>query len=40
VSDNRYADWAEVWVSAADTDHWQHLTFAEAQTEIFGENHD
>lgn len=40
VSDNRYADWAEVWVSATDTGHWQYLTFAEAQVEIFGENHD
>lgn len=40
VSGNRYAEWADVWVSATDTNHWQHLTFAEAQTEIFGENHD
>lgn len=40
VSDNRYAEWADIWVSATDTNHWQHLTFAEAQTEIFGENHD
>lgn len=40
VSDNRYADWAEVWVSATDTNHWQHLTFAEAQVEIFGERND
>ena len=40
VSGNRYAEWAEVWVSATDTGHWQYLTFAEAQVEIFGENHD
>lgn len=40
ASGNRYAEWAEVWVSATDTNHWQHLTFAEAQVEIFGENHD
>lgn len=25
------------WVHATDTDQWQHLTFAEAQVEIFGE---
>ena len=40
VSGNRYAEWADVWVSATDTNHWQHLTFAEAQTEIFGERND
>lgn len=40
VSGNRYAEWADVWVSATDTNHWQYLTFAEAQVEIFGENHD
>ena len=28
------------WVHATDTDQWQHLTFAEAEAEIFGENHD
>lgn len=39
VSGNRYAEWADVWVSATDTNHWQYLTFAEAQVEIFGENH-
>ena len=27
------------WVHATDKD-WMHLTFAEAQVEIFGENHD
>lgn len=25
------------WVHATDTDQWQHLTFAEAEAEIFGE---
>lgn len=25
------------WVHATDTDQWQHLTFAKAQAEIFGE---
>ena len=37
---NWYAEWDDAWWNAADTDHWQHLTFAEAQAEIFGENHD
>lgn len=37
---NRYGEWSDIWASAADTDHWQHLTFAEAQTEIFGERND
>lgn len=40
VSGNRYAEWADVWVSATDTNHWQYLTFAEAQVEIFGEKND
>lgn len=35
-----YERWADAWVDVDDTDHWQHLTFAEAQVEIFGENHD
>lgn len=39
VGVNRYAEWDDTWWNAADTDHWQHLTFAEAQIEIFGENH-
>jgi hypothetical protein len=25
------------WVHATDTDQWQHITFAEAESEIFGE---
>ena len=40
VGSNRYAEWDDAWWNAADTDHWQYLTFAEAQAEIFGENHD
>lgn len=40
ISSNQYAEWADVWVNATDTNHWQHLTFAEAEAEIFGENHD
>ena len=36
----RYGEFDECWVRATNTDHWQHLTFAEAQAEIFGENHD
>lgn len=32
-----YERWADAWVDVDDTDHWQHLTFAEAQVEIFGE---
>ena len=40
VSGNRYAEWFDSRVNATDTNHWQYLTFAEAQAEIFGENHD
>ena len=40
ISSNRYAEWNDAWRNAADTDHWQHLTFAEAQVEIFGERND
>lgn len=40
VGSNRYAEWDDAWWNAADTNHWQHLTFAEAESEIFGENHD
>lgn len=40
MSGNRYAEWFDSWVNATDTNHWQYLTFAEAQVEIFGENHD
>lgn len=32
-----YERWVDTWVDVDDTDHWQHLTFAEAQVEIFGE---
>ena len=35
-----YERWADAWVDGDDTDHWQYLTFAEAEAEIFGENHD
>ena len=35
-----YERWADEWVDATDTNHWQHLTFAEAQAEIFGEKND
>ena len=31
-----YERWADAWVDATDTNHWQHLTFAEAEAEIFG----
>lgn len=31
-----YERWADAWVDVDDTDHWQHLTFAEAEAEIFG----
>lgn len=37
---NRYGEWSAIWASAADTDHWQHLIFAEAEAEIFGEKND
>ena len=40
MSGNRYAEWFDSWVNATDTNHWQYLTFADAQVEIFGENHD
>jgi len=40
VSGTRDAKWADIWWNADDIGHWQHLTFAEAQVEIFGENHD
>lgn len=35
-----YERWVDAWVDATDTNHWQHLTFAEAQVEIFGEKND
>lgn len=35
-----YEYWAVKWIDVDDTDHWQHLTFAEAETEIFGEKND
>ena len=37
---NLYREFSECWVRATNTDHWQHLTFAEAETEIFGEKND
>ena len=40
VDGNRYGEFMDCWVRATDTDRWQHLTFAEAQTEIFGERND
>ena len=36
-NNNRYGGWDDTWWMATDTDHWQHLTFAEAESEIFGE---
>lgn len=35
-----YEYWAVEWIGVDGTDHWQHLTFAEAETEIFGEKND
>lgn len=35
-----YGEFGEYWVRSTNTDHWQHLTFAEAQGEIFGEKND
>lgn len=32
-----YGEFGECWVRATNPDHWQYLTFAEAQVEIFGE---
>lgn len=37
VRGNWYEEWSDRWASAVDIDHWQHLTFAEAEAEIFGE---
>ena len=37
MSGNRHEEWFDSWVSAADIGHWQYLTFAEAEAEIFGE---
>lgn len=31
-----YGQSSQAWVKATDTDQWQHLTFAEAEAEIFG----
>ena len=39
-SDNRYGEFSKCWIDATNTDHWQHLTFAEAEAEIFGEKND
>ena len=36
-NNNRYGGWDDTWWMATDTAHWQHLTFAEAESEIFGE---
>lgn len=35
--DTPYEYWADAWVDVDDTAHWQHLTFAETESEIFGE---
>lgn len=37
AGNGRYEEWDYVWHGATDTDHWQHLSFAEAEAEIFGE---
>lgn len=31
-----YGQSSQAWVKATNTDHWQHLTFAEAEAELFG----
>ena len=36
TSANEYGDSLTCLVRATDTDHWQHLTFTEAEAEIFG----
>lgn len=36
-SNDRYGEFNECWIRATDTGHWQYLTFAEAEAEIFGE---
>ena len=36
-STDRYGEFNECWIRATDTNHWQHLTFAEAEAEILGE---
>ena len=35
-----YEHWGTNWIDATDTNHWQYLTFAEAEAEIFGEKND
>lgn len=40
TGNNRYEQFLNYWIEATNTDHWQHLTFAEAETEIFGEKND
>ena len=32
-----YGEFGEYWVRSTNPDHWQYLTFAEAEAEIFGE---
>nr|DAI43059.1 MAG TPA: hypothetical protein [Caudoviricetes sp.] len=31
----QYATYSECWLNATDTEHWQHLSFAEVEAEIF-----
>lgn len=38
--DNSYGEFTDCWIRVTDTRQWQHLTFAEAEAEIFGEKND
>ena len=35
-SGDSYGEFSDSWINVTNTNRWQHLTFAEAETEIFG----
>lgn len=35
TNNGKITPWNSNWVAATDTEHWQHLTFAEAEAELF-----
>lgn len=35
LTNNGGTSWSTNWIAATDTNHWQHLTFAEAEAELF-----
>lgn len=40
LTNNGGTSWSTTWIAATDTNHWQHLTFAEAKAELFGNKDD